>query len=216
MKRSFAIFALAFLACGPSVEIKPDGTTGNGSTGSSESTSSASSSSGQGSGGNGAGLSCDPCIDRDGFRLARKATISTSDDGMHETRYMNYRDKLRGEDCRAMVAEDGKLRCLPAFRIMNEIAFDDSECTVPLVEIPTPPCGLLELGYVLRYADASPACGEPRFVVLPIKGEHSGSIHMKIDGKCQTISPLPGVSYFATGERIAPSEFVEIQTNVSP
>lgn len=235
-KMKTSIFALGCLLLAASCEANPapiqkdpsgsggnssssNSVSSNASTSVSSSSSSASSSSGQGNGGSDPGLPCNPCEHVDGSRLIRQRTKIVGSDGLvfYYGTYSIY-DTLEKVTCSSSVTEDGVVRCVPSGMVYMEVYFSDAACTIPVAFSTISACqSPISLPKYAGEVVAGASCNDPsKLLIYEIASEFMGQLYIKSGNTCTTTAPLPTYKYYAVGNKVAPSTFVQIDIQTVP
>jgi hypothetical protein len=186
------------------------------STNSTSSSSSSSSSSGQGSGGNNPGLPCDPCEAKDGLRLVRQRNRIDGVDGLTLFQGNGIYDTLLKTACTALTAEDGIVRCMPSTPATIGLFFTDTGCSANIAYAFVPMCAMAPK-YVAEAAQQLPMCAEnTKSIWYTIGSEYAGPSYFKNNGVCTATPPLTNYKYYSLGNKIAPSEFVQLTVQTIP
>lgn len=218
-----------FVACGgDNIKITPD--TSSASTGSSSSGTGGFGGQPPGAGG---GLSCDPCIEKDGQRIALQTTTITTDDGLHWKSNLGVLyDNLLDISCDAALAEDDVLRCLPlaspgtdaygnsyAISLLPQQAatptYIDASCTQRVVEGYLPKCGP-NPKYVLEPIGSNTCKGQPLRVSALGQYIASPVAYIKnLSGQCVTKAVTTGEYYMVTSQ-LPPDTFAAMTKTITP
>lgn len=220
---AFLLFlALLLLACDPTPPITPesppDGGQGGASSASSSSSSVASSGSqGAGTGGNGGvggsggGLSCDPCQDTDGARIAHRRQVTTTLDGYQRVTEIGMFDTLRAEACAPNIATDGVLRCLP-MQLAFVSHFADAACSTVLFYVPVGGCAKPSM-YGGEVVEVLGVCGGGTRI-RKLAGEHIGDVYGKSGASCVKLgSQVPNL--YLGGAEVTPGAFAIVEQSES-
>jgi hypothetical protein len=205
MKKILLLIAVVIVvACEATPIVFPDPTGGNGSTTSSGAT--------MGAGGDGSGLSCDPCENTDGTRLARQRKVVSSSDGLRDVSAANYWDKLRNEACTPYPDSNGATRCFPTSDAFGSNRFGDTACSQPLVYTTTKVCG----GSIPKYAGGlgitSTPCVQATYSIFAVGEPFVGPMYAESNGTCAEAQPSYNGDYYFLGPAIPATEFAEINT----
>lgn len=117
-------------------------------------------------------------------------------------RWNRLDDGMLGMRCGAMLAGDGKLRCLPQALVRS---FSDDQCTVPVA--------VVNSGATPPYALAPDASCPRRFPVVSIGAEITPApdkVYVNYSGPCVPSSVPPAAHVFAVGSEVPASTFAEI------
>ena len=136
---------------------------------------------------------------------------------------VGFHDADRNEDCTFQKAEDGRMRCLPAFITSGETgSFSDAACQIPLGSVSglAPACGTADLKYAITYRYDGGSCGQS---VAEIRRVLPGAISTRYGtspggpGGCtlQSGSP-PSGAFVALGEVIPWTAFVTAAETIAP
>lgn len=205
----FSLLALlALSACNSDLSIHPD------VFGDASSSSSASSSSGQGSGG--APPVCLACEDRDGTRIIRRLETVDTPDGLSLVRFAGYHDKLRGEDCSPLAAEDANLRCLPSAKEIVDSRFIDPTCTIEVVPIADSPCEGAVPKYAIKIVKWANPCVPTGHAIYELGAKYIAPLYEKSNGSCIESPAMPNHSLYALGKKIESTEFVKLSVHALP
>jgi hypothetical protein len=190
------------------------------STSSNSSTSvSSSSSSGQGNGGSDPGLPCDPCENVDGARLVRQRSKTVGDDGLvFYQGISSIYDTAKQLVCVAMPAEDGIVRCMPPSYTTATVGlyFADAACTAPLAYATAATCNPIVPKFAGELVSGSSCNESGKFVLYATGSEYSGSLYFKSNNVCMSTTSLPNYKYYSLGNKISPSEFVQLTVQTIP
>lgn len=189
------------------------------SSGASTSSSSTSSSSGQGNGGSDPGLSCDPCENVNGARLIRQRTKTIGSDGLVlYNGISSIYDTLKQTVCVAMTAEDGVTRCMPPSYAIVSVGsfFADATCSIAVGHVFAAACNPVVPLYAGEIV-AGQSCADPnKYIVYTTKSEYTSSVYFKDNGTCMSAPPSTIYKYYSLGNKIPPSEFVELNVQTIP
>jgi hypothetical protein len=108
-------------------------------------------------------------------------------------------------DCAAQVAADGTTRCLPSDTADASNHFADATCSTRIGRRTAGACAATH-AVVLQNATCP-----VRRQVLHLAAPHTGPVFESApDGTCRAVPPSTDWAYFATGQEIPPSTFVEL------
>lgn len=226
MKFFALVLVLFAFACGSDPVVLPDpsmshdgggGSSAQSSTASETVSSSvASTSAGAGTGGASGGLTCDPCENKDGSRIVRRAYLTTTPDGLvYRNPVSGFYDLTLDVPCGVMTAEDKQTRCIPSGS-GSVMYFSDNSCTTPIAMAPSQMCAASMIPYATRTVLPIAPCDPLVYEIFKIGPVYTGPMYNKsTGGSCVQTTALPGYTYYAA-TKVDPTTFAAVSQTLEP